>query len=42
MTHGHYPYAWEKEGRGMVVQDNRLSPGLESKKNLRFKLSLQL
>ena len=31
MTHGHYPYAWDKEGCGMVVLDNPL--GLQSKKS---------
>ena len=31
MTHDHYPYAWDKEGRGMVVLDNPL--GLQSKKS---------
>ena len=31
MTHGHYPYAWHKEGRGIVVLDNPL--GIQSKKS---------
>jgi len=31
MTHGHYQYAGDKEGRGIVVLDNPL--GVDSKKS---------
>ena len=36
MTKGHYPYAWDKEGRGIVVLDNPL--GLQRKQEAQLLL----